>query len=449
VWDFDQPHLPRASRRDDLATSVARCSGAIGWAGESSAAWAISGRWYWALAGVIVGDDALDRWDSWPTLAFPSAPIEAAAWYAILDTRVPLSPDLVHRLAQAASDLIAATPVDSDERERALDCGRYAVHLDLYRAYVVAPSATTLEPLLQWDYRIRSRDLTTYRAPYETSSWATDRKAVAALHGLSDLEDGAQVWADSPTTETEIVDALAVAVAGNALIPFATVGFSQDLVAVSGLTCSPPLPPYFNYQSVSGSWWVQGSGTLTISASGGVARQDKGPDHFRLYDVASGDALLDVDVPEDQVERDYVVALASDHLYRLEVTCAGGVRFSWTRGFGFTLLSTELAGYFTGSGEARAIFYVPKRTQIVGFYAQTGTIALYDATGTQVGSKIAADHDYYSVAVPEGRDGATWEITGVNGAWGLLTVPPGFALAAEELLVPREVAELDGLTLVP
>src|SRR5262249_25073499 len=155
LWDFDQPHLPRASRRDDLATSVARCSGAIGWAGESSAAWAISGRGYWALAGVMGGGGSVSRWGSWPTLAFPWAPTEAAAWYAILDTRVPLSPDLVHRLAQSATDLIAATPADTDERERALDCARYAVHLDLYRAYVVAPSATTLEPLLQWDYRIR------------------------------------------------------------------------------------------------------------------------------------------------------------------------------------------------------------------------------------------------------------------------------------------------------
>jgi hypothetical protein len=125
------------------------------------------------------------------------------------------------------------------------------------------------------------------------------------------------------------------------------------------------------------------------------------------------------------------------------------VRFSWTRGFGFTLLSTELVGFFTGSGDARAVFYVPKGTQIVGFYAQAGTIALYDATGTQVGDQIAADHDYYSVAVPEGRDGSVWEITGVNGAWGLLTVPPGFALAADELLVPREVAELDALPMVP
>lgn len=105
-WDFDQPHIPRSSRRDDLAISTARCVGAVGWACESSAAWAISGRWYWSLAAVMVGDDPLERWDSWPALAFPSAPMQAAAWYAILDTRVALSPDLVHRLAQAASDLI-------------------------------------------------------------------------------------------------------------------------------------------------------------------------------------------------------------------------------------------------------------------------------------------------------------------------------------------------------
>jgi len=452
VWDFDQPHVPRASRRDDLATSVARCSGAIGWACESSAAWAISGRWYWALAGVMFGDDALGRWDSWPTLAFPSAPTEAGAWYSILDTPVSLSPDLVHRLAQAASDLIAATPVDTDERERALDCGRYAVHLDLYRAYVVASSAATLEPLLQWDYRIRSRDLTTYRAPYDTSTWAKDRRAVAALHGLSDLTDGTGVWADSPTTETEILDALATAIANSALIPFATVGFSEDLVRVSGLTFSAPpsKPPHLSkYQSVSGSWWVHGSGTLTINAAGGQAAQDQGPDHFRLYDAASGTVLLDADVPEDQVARDYGVTLEADHLYRLEVTCAGGVAFSWTSGFGFTLLSTELVGYFTGAGASSVLFYVPEKTQTVGFFAQAGTIKLYDGTGAQVGDTIVAGYDYYSVAVPQDRDGSVWEITGVNGAWGLLTVPPGFALAADELLVPREVAEADGLAVVP
>jgi hypothetical protein len=323
------------------------------------------------------------------------------------------------------------------------------VHLDLYRAYIVEPSATTLEPLLQWDYRIRSRDLTTYRAPYETSTWATDRKAVAALHGLADLTAGTGVWEDTPTTEAEILTALASAVENNALIPFPTVGFSQDLVPVSGLTSSTPKPTHFQYQSVSGTWWVHGTGTLTITAAGGRAGQDQGPDHFRLYDWASGEVLLDTDVPEDRVSRDYPVTLQSDHLYRLEVTCAGGVKFSWTPGFGFTLLSSELVGYFTGAGASSVVFYVPKGTQSVGFYAQAGTIKLYDATGAQVGDTVVAHHDYYSVAVPQGQDGSVWEITGVNGAWGLLTVPPGFALAADELLVPREVAEQDGLAVVP
>ena len=324
------------------------------------------------------------------------------------------------------------------------------MRLDLHRAYLAAPSAATLEPLLQWDYRIRSRDLTTYLAPYEFSNWATDRKAVAALHGLADLTGGTGLWDDTPTTEAEIQTALDAAVANNALAPFATKGFSQDLVRVSGLQSAVTLRGRFGYQVVSGSWWVHGSGTLTITATGGIASQDKGPDHLQLYDWASGDVLLDTDVPEDRADRQHVVTLQADHLYRLEVTCGGGVEFSWTPGFGFTLLSNEVVGYFTGAGTSSVFFYVPVDTPTVGFYAQTGTvIKLYDATGAQVGGNIEAHFDYHAVEVPPLRAGAVWEITGVGAKWGLLTVPPGFALAPEELLVPREVAEDDGLVIIP
>ena len=94
-------------------------------------------------------------------------------------------------------------------------------------------------------------------------------------------------------------------------------------------------------------------------------------------------------------------------------------------------------------------FYVPTDTQTVGFYAQAGTtVKLFDATGAQVGDTIEARFDYYAVEV-QGRGGAVWKISGVNANLGLLTVPPGFALAPEELLVPREVAEEDGLVIIP
>ena len=225
--------------------------------------------------------------------------------------------------------------------------------------------------------------------------------------------------------------------------------FSVNVTAQLPRRQPVPTRGHFGYQVASGSWWVHGSGALTITATGGKARQDKGPDHFRLYDWASGDVLLDTEVPEDNVERQYAATLQADHLYRLEVTCGGGVAFTWTNGFGFTLLSNEVFDYFKG-GTSTVFFYVPTDTQTVGFYAQAGTtVKLFDATGAQVGDTIEAHFDYHAVEVPQSRGGAVWQISGVNAKLGLLTVPPGFALAPEELLVPREVAEQDGLLIIP
>lgn len=453
-WDFDLPGQARATKRAELAIEESRILSqsipAIGSLGESSCSWAPYGRWYWSILGVMFADSATARWDAFPGLAFPSAPTQSNAWYALLDRPGPMSTDMVHRLCQAADDLIAALPLGSPERERALDCGRWAHYVALYRAYTAAKSAATLEPLMKWSWRIRGRDLIAWLAPYFEPQWAADRKAVAALYGLSDLNQlvGSTIWGDAPTTDSEIRAELAADIAANALIPFTLVGYTSDMVPVTGLTHTSTVRGTFVYERNSATgeqaWWYQAKTTADqFTVKGGIAFNRT--DHIKIYDHVTQEVIVDQDIPYDQIARTVTVNGVVGRIYRIEMTTPGGTQWSWTAGMHVAVATTPDLGLF--SAAYSGYFYVPRGTVTVGFYASGGTVRFFSADNVQVGANIVADHAYYQVSVPAGKDGQVWRFSGVNGPFGLLTVPPIWAQRPEELFLPREVCTADGLTI--
>jgi hypothetical protein len=453
LWDFDLPCKARATRRAELAVEVDRLSDATGFAAESSAAWVPFGRWYWALAGLLVGEDPLARWDAWPAIAFPSATAQALAWYAVVDASVPLSSDLVHRMADAAQSLIGALPATGDETERALDLARWAVYVSLWRTYLANPGATTFEPVLQWCYRIRGRDVTTYQAFYDLPTYAIDRKAVAAIYHLSDLTGSNPPWADTATTRTEILSLLTTIVASNALIPFDPVNYSDtDLVRVSGLTHVSTIPGSFVAQVKDQEWWYHASGADILTFQAGVVRQDLGPVHVQIYEFASGLIVWEYDIPEDRVSRNTAsgfwppVVTKAQGLYKIAITNAKpGLTWSWGTGTGIVFQTTDDLAVFTGSYSG--YFYVPLGTTEIGFFAQSGTIKFFSADNVQRGATITASNNYYTIDVPAGTDGQLWRVTAPSNKFRLYTVPRELFREPTAVLLPREVAAADGLTL--
>lgn len=468
LWDFDLPCKARATRRDDLSVEADRLTGdhpPIGWANEASAAWVPFGRWYWALTALLFGEDPLDRWDAWPSLAFPHATTEALAYYAVVDQNVPLSSDLVHRMAATCQALILVLPATGDETERALDLARWAVYVALWRVYLATPGAPTFSPVLQWCYRIRARDVTTYTAFYDLNTYQIDRKAVAALHSLSDLTTAnvGTIYADTPTTRDEILALLTSIVATNALIPFTPVNFSDtDLVRVSGLTHISTTPGAFVAQVKDQEFWYHASGADILTFQAGVVRQDVGAVHVRIYEFSSGDDLWEEDIPEDKVSRNTAsgfwpaIVTKPQVLYKIAITNAKpGLTWSWGSGTGIVFQTTDDLAVFTSSYSG--YFYVPQGTTQIGWFAQSGTIRMssadnvdrpiYNADGTLVGTVLTASNNYYITPVPEGCDRQLWRVRSPSNKFRLYTVPRELFHDPTEVLLPRSVVESDALTL--
>ena len=71
-------------------------------------------------------------------------------------------------------------------------------------------------------------------------------------------------------------------------------------------------------------------------------------------------------------------------------------------------------------------FYVPKKTKIVGLFAD-GSGTLLDGSGNVALPFRAKKSDYYEIKVPEGRDGKLYKFHQSNGTKQLMTAPPCLA----------------------
>ena len=113
----------------------------------------------------------------------------------------------------------------------------------------------------------------------------------------------------------------------------------------------------------------------------------------------------------------------------------------WKPGTTMTIISS-LDEHAAFSGSWNLYLYVPKKTKIVGLFAD-GSGTLLDPTGNVAFTFKAKKPDYYGIKVPEGQDGKLWKFHQSTGTKRLMTVPPCLASNARQLLLPREVVEAD------
>jgi hypothetical protein len=91
-------------------------------------------------------------------------------------------------------------------------------------------------------------------------------------------------------------------------------------------------------------------------------------------------------------------------------------------------------------------FYVPKGTKELEYLA-TDEHWLFGPDGSKQGG-VHPGNDYISAPVPEGLDGKIWSFGAISlGKIYFFNAPSYLAATPEALLVPREVAEKDGLTI--
>jgi hypothetical protein len=469
--DHDLPGKGRTWKRSELVETIGNLNTGIGttagWTGESSAERVRSGKWYAALNSIQVGDNPLTVWDTWETVAFPSATSAALSYYAALESGAPVSTDLVNKLctrALALMNALVSAGASSDEYERALDLARYAHWLSLWRSFLSNQAGNTYDKWLQWSFRCRTRDVSTLAGPYQDGTYATYRKAAAAIHSLSDLHQNAPPWSDlSLPLDTEIRTLLATDIANNPLIPFETKDFSTDYVWVTGLTHADTVRGDFVEETHDatgeGAFWYRGSTTLILSLKGGVVHTDKGPSNLRIYESSSQVEVYNVSIPADRITRTTAPGnglypqptnIVAQNIYRIEVLQGGGITWDWQDSDQIAWVPSDEYPLFTAS--ASGYFYVPRGETVIGFYAQGGNVKFFSADNVQAAPTFTPHKEYLSFPVPldadgNPKDGQVYKVEGYNGAFRLMRTPNIIARRPAAIPIPREVQEADGLVL--
>jgi hypothetical protein len=94
----------------------------------------------------------------------------------------------------------------------------------------------------------------------------------------------------------------------------------------------------------------------------------------------------------------------------------------------------------------RMYFYVPKGTRQLQYYWKGGPHILHGPDGKPV-AEITSKGKFVNVDVPIDTDGQVWSFSKLAlGHLWFFNVPNYLAASPDALLVPREVAEEDGLT---
>jgi hypothetical protein len=83
-------------------------------------------------------------------------------------------------------------------------------------------------------------------------------------------------------------------------------------------------------------------------------------------------------------------------------------------------------------------FYVPQRTEVLGFYAKTNRGTINDPSGKAV-FKLAKRNGYCSFPLKPEQCGKVWQLNKLEGTVKLLTVPSNLALHSSKILIPAAV----------
>lgn len=224
--------------------------------------------------------------------------------------------------------------------------------------------------------------------------------------------------------------------------------FSDDLVPVE-FPNAPPLLESRQVQTYSGTirlFSISGEPLEISIKSGKNGAADIGA--YTLEDP-SGKVVSQGRIPQDESEHALTLNVPSAGLYLFRYSPVGAWSYSTPPGTPNTLSSDEQgegARYTLNGQGGRNFFYVPKDTKQIQYIWGGGEHNLYDPTGS-VAATITDTHDYITVDVPPGMDGAVWSFNGRYSPRHFVNIPGFFAPSPESLLIPRELAEKDGLTI--
>jgi len=462
-WDRDLPGQARASSPEYVARTIARFheQGARSISAESSDAWGPVGLGHW-IAAKLFWDAAGPRAPTVDTLtadfldrAFSGgARASMSDFYQLIDgdNQPLLSEDLVGRMYRKLDQALRST-ADPAVRARVEDLILYTRYVDLFRAYSTAAGAArqaAFETVVRYGYRIRRSGMIHSLALYRDVDMRDGAVSIPVGAGYT-VPEPQNPWKSSePVTAREIETWLIDGIARNGLLSFEPRSFSDDLVPAPALASASGARGSFNYVRDGQSfytWVAAAPATVSLQASGGIARTDLGETTVTLFPLADplDRPAAAATVPADKISRDVALRTTHSGLHRVEVADNNaGARLSWSAGTPMTIPSGSAAPANL-QGRWTLYFYVPKGTTVVGGFASGGDGTLETADGALVLDFAGRPAGYFSVAVAAGQAGRLWRFHNTLGQRFLMTVPPQLALSPAELLLPAEVVAADKL----
>ncbi|HUT32306.1 MAG TPA: DUF4838 domain-containing protein [Planctomycetota bacterium] len=469
TWDRDQPGHARGGSLDYLRRTIPdfHAKGARFMSAESSDNWGPNGLGYYLAARMLwdvrqaqqtdaLVEDFLER-------AFGAAKEPMREFYRQLDGSKP--PLVVHdqlgrvfRALEQARALAAAPEV----RARVDDLALYARYASLYHHYATADGDArqrAFEDLIRHAYRMRTTMLVHAKALYRDLA-ARDKSVKLPPEAAWNVPEGKNPWKSSaPFTKAETAGYVAEGIRSHPLaaLDFKPVAYSSDLVLAAAALKLPEAPPgefgpgrgtqaFFTYVE-------KAPADLELQVTGGLIPhyRDRGNVRVELWKVGGPsqtgerETLVATDrgAPPDGAEHTVKLAAREPGLHRLVVNDGNDrTLVAWKPGLLMTVQSSQDAPMNPHHGMWTACFYVPKGTKVIGLFGG-GHGEVHDSRGRAVFWLNGRERNFYSVAVPEGQDGALWRIRYGRGDIRLLTVPPYFARSPQELLLPAEVVKRD------
>lgn len=445
-WDYDMWPGGRVGNKNYPVAMIRRFQEANARSGayatsisaESSNNWGVNGRGYYLANKLMWNPDQdpetilSDFYDK----AFGPASTAMRKYYAIQDSSPPISPGVVGALFRTMDEARSAARDRPDVMRRLDDLTTY---LHYYDAAYRGGEANTTE---RWR--------TAYRARYAyMNHWAA-----ISNDALGNNKDPKAPWRDDrPITheETEAWVQDAIKFYPVLKVP-AEVKFSDDLVPVDFGGEDLDNTQLYQEGSLYAVLSPQGAPIhIKIDAGGayGGLKQT-----YALTDVKG--KVIAQGKPKAGDKLDFDIPVPAPGIYYFNYHDHGAYgQVYWNKNQIVALPLKDRA--FRAMGHINDMyFYVPRGTKEINYYYkradwQFGGAHQITAPDGKVVREVAVDGDYISVPVPPGMDGKLWEIGGPSFGLGLFRffdVPGYFSPSPGKVLLPREVAQKDGLKIL-
>ncbi|NOY80103.1 MAG: DUF4838 domain-containing protein [Kiritimatiellaeota bacterium] len=469
TWDRDLPGQSRGANPDYLARTIPAFhrQGARFLSAESGDCWGPNGLGHYLAARFLWNVDEAGKIEALKEdffrRAFGAAATPMKEFYAQLDGSKPhlVFRDQLARMFRAldnARSLANTTPV----RKRLDHLLLYTRYVDLYHRYSIAKGGErqlAFERLIRHAYRMRKTMMVHTKALYRDLV-RRDRTVRIPDDAAWQVPEERNPWKSSaPFAQEELAVFLREGLERYqpTNLSVRPVTYCRELVPATPL--APPktedageLGPGRGKQTFYTLAATAGT-ELRLRITGGLIPhyRDRGNVRVELWkiggasDTGERETLIRTDrgVPPDGEEHTVTLTLPEPGLYRIDVSDGKDrTRVTWPPGRPMVVRSTVDEPMNSHHGNWMMYFYVPKGTRTLAFHGgEHGEIL--DSAGRVLFWLNGRQPDFYTVAVPEGEDGAFWRVRYGRGAVRLLNVPPYFARRPEELLLPPEVVEAD------